>query len=215
MPRNKYPEETVQKILDVSLKLFLEKGYEQTTVLDIVANMGGLTRGAFYHHFKSKEDVLDAIFSRYLNENDPFERARQTKGINGLERTRLALKLSLQKNLEGENPGAIPMLSVSLLSNPRFLAEQIKSNQKTAAILAPMIEEGMQDGSIKPGTPNVVASLFMLLTNFWMFPAIFPCNMEETIAKGEMIDQILEAIGFPVVDEEMEQIFMRVFDFLL
>ena len=28
MPRNKYPEETVQKILDVSMKLFLEKGYE-------------------------------------------------------------------------------------------------------------------------------------------------------------------------------------------
>ena len=36
MPRNKYPEETVQKILDASLKLFLEKGYEETTVLDII-----------------------------------------------------------------------------------------------------------------------------------------------------------------------------------
>ena len=48
MPRNKYPEETVQKILDVSMKLFLEKGYEETTVLDIVGELGGLTRGAFY-----------------------------------------------------------------------------------------------------------------------------------------------------------------------
>ena len=47
MPRNKYPEETVEKILDVSLKLFLEKGYENTTVLDIVDHLGGLTRGAF------------------------------------------------------------------------------------------------------------------------------------------------------------------------
>ena len=48
MPRNKYPEETVQKILDVSMKLFLEKGYEETTILDIVGELGGLTRGAFY-----------------------------------------------------------------------------------------------------------------------------------------------------------------------
>ena len=55
MPRNKYPEETVQKILDVSLRLLLEKGYEETTVLDIVNDLGGLTRGAFYHHFNSKE----------------------------------------------------------------------------------------------------------------------------------------------------------------
>ena len=54
MPRNKYPEETVQKILDASLKLFLEKGYEETTVLDIISEMGGLTRGAFYHHFKGR-----------------------------------------------------------------------------------------------------------------------------------------------------------------
>ena len=47
MPRNKYPEETVQKILDVSMKLFLEKGYKETTILDIVRELGGLTRGAF------------------------------------------------------------------------------------------------------------------------------------------------------------------------
>ena len=39
MPRNKYPEETVQKILDVSMKLFLEKGYEETTILDIVREL--------------------------------------------------------------------------------------------------------------------------------------------------------------------------------
>ena len=53
--RNKYPEETVEKILDVSLKLFLEKGYENTTVLDIVDHLGGLTRGAFYHHSNRKK----------------------------------------------------------------------------------------------------------------------------------------------------------------
>ena len=47
MPRNKYPEETVEKILNVSLKLFLEKGYEETTILDIVNQLGGLTRGRF------------------------------------------------------------------------------------------------------------------------------------------------------------------------
>ena len=68
LPRNKYPEETVQKILDASLKLFLEKGYEKTTVLDIISEMGGLTRGAFYHHFKSKEGGREEGFGRYRRE---------------------------------------------------------------------------------------------------------------------------------------------------
>ena len=85
MPRNKYPEETVQKILDVSMKLFLEKGYEETTVLDIVGELGGLTRGAFYHHFKSKEEVLDALSDRMFLEHNPFEEVRKEKGLSGLE----------------------------------------------------------------------------------------------------------------------------------
>ena len=77
MPRNKYPEETVQKILDASLKLFLEKGYEETTVLDIISEMGGLTRGAFYHHFKSmgvqillRETYLPIDLTRVVDEEE-------------------------------------------------------------------------------------------------------------------------------------------------
>ena len=59
MARNKHPEETVEKILAVSAKLFMEKGYEHTTLQDIIDNLGGLTKGAIYHHFKSKEDTLE------------------------------------------------------------------------------------------------------------------------------------------------------------
>lgn len=86
MPRNKYPEETVQKILDASLKLFLEKGYEETTVLDIISEMGGLTRGAFYHHFKSKEEVFDALCEKLFYETNPFKKAKNHKELNGLEK---------------------------------------------------------------------------------------------------------------------------------
>ena len=36
MARNKYPEITVEKILEVSQRLFMEKGYDNTTIQDIV-----------------------------------------------------------------------------------------------------------------------------------------------------------------------------------
>ena len=68
MARNKYPEQTVEKILDVSQELFLEKGYEQTTIQDIVNHLEGLSKGAIYHHFKSKDEILAALEGRiYLN----------------------------------------------------------------------------------------------------------------------------------------------------
>ena len=58
MARNKYPEETYQLILDVSTRLFFEKGYERTSLQDIIDGLGGLTKGAIYYHFRSKEEIL-------------------------------------------------------------------------------------------------------------------------------------------------------------
>ena len=54
MPRNKYPEQTVEKILSAAERLFAQKGYAKTTLQDII-DTTGLSKGAVYHHFKSKE----------------------------------------------------------------------------------------------------------------------------------------------------------------
>lgn len=68
MARNKYPEVTVEKILEVSQRLFLTNGYDNTTIQDIVEELGGLTRGAIYHHFKSKEEIMDALINKMFLE---------------------------------------------------------------------------------------------------------------------------------------------------
>ena len=52
MARNKYPEVTVEKILDAAQRLFLEKGYDNTTIQDIVNELDGLSKGAVYHQIK-------------------------------------------------------------------------------------------------------------------------------------------------------------------
>lgn len=51
MPRNKYPEETVRLILDVATRLFAEKGYDRTSLQDII-NETKLSKGAIYHHLR-------------------------------------------------------------------------------------------------------------------------------------------------------------------
>ena len=64
MARNKHPQETVNLILDVASHLFMEKGYEHTSIQEIINNLGGLSKGAIYHHFKSKDDILVAVTER-------------------------------------------------------------------------------------------------------------------------------------------------------
>ena len=54
------------KIIDAAMKLFLEKGYENTTMQDIV-EASGMSKGAIYHYFKSKQEIV-AYLSDYEKE---------------------------------------------------------------------------------------------------------------------------------------------------
>ena len=92
MARNKYPEVTVEKILDAAQRLFLTKGYEATTIQDIVDELGGLTKGAVYHHFKSKEEIISAVSDRMFYNNNPFEAVKVRSDLNGLEKLREAMQ---------------------------------------------------------------------------------------------------------------------------
>jgi AcrR family transcriptional regulator len=200
MPRNKYPEETVQKILDAALRLFLEKGYEQTTILDIVDNMGGMTRGAFYHHFKSKEEVLDALSDKLFYDNNPFEKARQQTHLTGLEK----LKYLLTSSSDNTVSRKVSIMSVTALQSPAFLKRLLDDNRDMLApLFQEFIEEGVQDGSIKTEHPKLLSQLLTFLTNFWTFPTIYPASAEESVEKLLFIKEITDKLGAPIFEDEM------------
>ena len=203
MPRNKYPEETVQKILDVSLKLFLEKGYEETTVLDIVDHLGGLTRGAFYHHFKSKEEVLDALGDKIFFDNNPFEMVKKEKELTGLAKIKKVIKLQFQ-NQEVQEVNA---MSIQLLNNPRILADFLKTQQNIiASYFEELFQEAIEDGSVtNVKYPKVLASFFTMIVDVWMIPSIFPCSREELTEKLYFIKDLFDGMGIPIIDDEILQ----------
>lgn len=55
------------ELVDASMALFLEKGYESTMVSDIVKRVG-VAQGTFYYYFETKQDVLDAALEKMLQE---------------------------------------------------------------------------------------------------------------------------------------------------
>ncbi|MBO8202650.1 TetR/AcrR family transcriptional regulator [Streptomyces smyrnaeus] len=52
---------TRQRIQDVALELFAERGYEKTSLREIAEQLG-VTKAALYYHFKTKEDLLTSLF---------------------------------------------------------------------------------------------------------------------------------------------------------
>ncbi|MFR1478960.1 MAG: TetR/AcrR family transcriptional regulator, partial [Hydrogeniiclostridium mannosilyticum] len=87
MGRNKYPEITESRILEVAMKLFIEKGYEQTTLQDIADSIG-MTRGAIYHHFKDKAEMVDTVMACMFHKTVPYEEIKNNKEISALEKIR-------------------------------------------------------------------------------------------------------------------------------
>ncbi len=162
MARNKYPEVTVERILDVSQRLFLEKGYDSTTIQDIVDKLGGLTKGAVYHHFKSKEEIMDAVGDRMFFENNPFEAVRKRTDLNGLQKLREAIRL----NQSDSARTSMTVQSIPITRNPRVLVGMIDANRR---ILTPyfleLINEGNADGSIQTNYASEIAELLPLLTS--------------------------------------------------
>ena len=57
--------ERKNEILDAAAVLFMKKGFDNTSTNDILEAVG-IARGTLYHHFKSKEEVMDALIDRQM-----------------------------------------------------------------------------------------------------------------------------------------------------
>lgn len=210
MARNKYPEETVEKILTAAKRLFLEKGYEHTTIQDIVDQLGGLTKGAVYHHFKSKEEIMDAVGYKMFQDGNPFEKVRGRTDLNGLEKMKEVFRLTQEPEWSSLSRQGLP-----LLKNPQMLAKNVEDNQKIVVPLwLELIEEGMADGSIRTEYPKEVAELLVLLDTLWMPPTIFPVDREGFLRKFRCAGEIAAHLGVPFIDDEMLELADRYFQML-
>jgi len=80
----KKSEETKRKILNAALELFREKGFEQTTMRDI-AEKAGMSLGAAYYYFNSKEKLVLAYYQSALNEIQDFVDQPEFKQIRSFK----------------------------------------------------------------------------------------------------------------------------------
>ena len=178
MARNKYPEETIQKILDVSLKLFLEKGYESTSIQDIVESLGGLSKGAIYHHFKSKEEILIAVMDRLyeVHDNEWVELRTDNSRYTGRERLKKMLEASMYSGRQNE----VFQMAPDFMKNPQMLVLQLKSIYETTVpdFILPIIEDGIKDGSIVTDYPKELAEVILLLLNIWATPMVYDDELD-------------------------------------
>lgn len=85
----KKPDERKNEIIQTSQRLFIEKGFVETKISDIVKSIG-VSQGIFYYYFNSKDEVIDKIIDRYIKKiiNCALEIIKDTtlSGVEKLEK---------------------------------------------------------------------------------------------------------------------------------
>ncbi len=202
MARNKHPEETVNLILDTAFRLFMEKGYEYTSIQDIINNLGGLSKGAIYHHFKSKEDILYAVTDRMTSEsNKILAGIRDASSLNGKEKLKTIFKMSLNRPVMDD----IFTVAPNFNNNSKLLFNILNETIYKAApdYILPIIKQGISDGSIKTEYPEQLAELIILVANVWMNPMIFDNTKEEIYCKCMVFRHMMDGFGLDIIDDEI------------
>ena len=202
MSRNKYPEKTEKLIISVAAKLFLEKGYENTSLNDIIKNLGGLTKGAIYSHFKSKEEIYQAVqYQLSASSDDAIEQIIKSDQLNGRQK----IALALNKSLEGAIVNHEAAGRVDYSKNPKMLyALLLELKDEIAPLfIRPIIEQGIADGSITTEYPKELSELLALFINFWINPLVFECPPKEILKKCKLFSSMLAPFNLDILDDQL------------
>lgn len=162
MKNAKNPEERKNEILDAADKLFTQKGFDGTSTNDILEAVG-IARGTLYYHFKSKEDIMDALIERYSAKL--LKRAgeiAQNKTIPVYERI-VSTAMALNMN-HGSGREIIEEIHKPQNALMHFKAQKAIINGLTP-ILAEIIKEGVDQGLCSTPYPYEAMEMLVVYAN--------------------------------------------------
>ncbi len=159
------PEERKGQIIKSALKLFRELGYEQTTVQNII-DEAGISKGGFYHHYDSKEKLLEDIGIMFIQKG--LELGKQIASrddLSGLEKINKYIRE--MNSIKQDRPQEVfALLSEMYSGGKNQKLEDLTfgyGQQYIAPLMKSMIEQGIQEGDFKTQFPEEAAEVFVRL----------------------------------------------------
>ena len=209
MPKHDPSERTKNEILKTALRLFREKGWENVNIEDVVKQVG-VTRGAFYHYFKSREalvaDVIDLMFAN----NNAFTHASEQTDLNAMGKILFAFRHNLGFNTE--NIGMVNALQKAMENPVVFKSEFFSQIHTVAPHLENLLKEGSKDGSLDVKFPKQTAQAICLLSGIWLSHDVHEVSREEFSERLSFMEHTLNLLGIPLKIAELDELLAKLYD---
>lgn len=201
MARKNNPKQAIENIITISAKLFAEKGYDKTSMQDIVDALG-MSKGGIFHHFNSKEDIFHAVMERQFEQiiETVHQWLDEMHGLTAKEKLRGLIKRNLTDEKIIKESGN--MISSAIESPQIILAFTQNNLKKLAPIIADVIREGKEDRSITTEFPDECAEVLLLLLNFWCDTDIFQGDLSILHKRFRFLQHLMRQLGVDILDDE-------------
>ena len=147
------------ELLKIAEQVFMTKGFNETNISDIL-EVAGISKGAFYHYFKSKEELLEASIDYLMDDAIDFL-------MPTVENTLLSAmdkfeKFMRDKTVFQSSKAEYAVLLGKLMQADVFRYKYVlKSSTRLVPLLARIIEQGINEGVFKVSYPLETAEIII------------------------------------------------------
>jgi AcrR family transcriptional regulator len=165
MPRViKHPSVRQEELLESARALFFERGFDATSVDDVIQR-AGLSKGAFYHYFASKDALLEALATKMAAESlAQTADLLEDPTLNAFERLTAFLARGRQLKVE-QAPQMLRMFEAVFRPENIALYHRLHAavRQIMTPVLARIIEQGIEEATFRPSHPRTTAEILLQL----------------------------------------------------
>lgn len=177
--------------MDVANLLFYQKGYQHTTIEEIIKK-AGIAKGTFYYYFKSKEEILDSIVKRAVavTVNDTLKIA-SLDDIGAMEK----LKLIFTEQSKNSDIASEEIENLHQLKNVDLHQKMIvETALQYAPVLGNVIKQGIDEGVFKTDYPDEVMEFIIVGMQFIFDPGIFKWTKKQFAQRVSALIEMMENI---------------------
>jgi AcrR family transcriptional regulator len=196
MPHQQRSEETHAAILRAALEAFAAAGYEAASV-DAICRAAGVSKGAFYHHFPTKQALFLELFEDWLKGID--ERLAESRVAAGNAAESLLHMAGMARGVFEIADGRVPMFLefwTQARLDPAVWAATIAPYRRYQSYFEGLLREGMADGSLRQIDPAIGARAIVALAVGLLLQGLLdPGGAEWASVAQDCLRLLLEGLG--------------------